>query len=248
MGGHRPGIDQQRFIATLQRALAAPAAERGSARHNHIYHAQEPLAPRSREAQLVLLDEMIAESVPINLKVVAHREIASVARDIGTLVVAKEPEWGREKRIAAWRHPLIDALDLPAVLEGVAVAVDVIAVNGPGEQDAMRQKVSEAYVGITAADFCLADSATLVMKSRAGQDRSVSLVPSIHIAVIRLDQILANLKELYYLLVNDPAHREEGLTPCMTFISGPSKTADIEATMVHGAHGPREVHLFVVTG
>jgi L-lactate dehydrogenase complex protein LldG len=50
---------------------------------------------------------------------------------------------------------------------------------------------------------------------------------------------------LYALLSFDPDVHREGLTNCMTFISGPSKTADVEATMVHGAHGPREVHLIV---
>ena len=79
------------------------------------------------------------------------------------------------------------------------------------------------------------------------QARTVSLIPSIHIAVIELGQIIADLKELYALLTYDPVARKEGLTNCMTFISGPSKTADIEATMVHGAHGPREVHVFVIT-
>ena len=205
------------------------------------------MAPRGPEARSALLERLIAEGAPLNLKVAVHRNIVAAARAVRNLVITSEPEWGREKRIVAWRHPLIDALDLPAVLKDAGAVVDVVAATGPGERAAMRQKVRDAYVGITSADFCLADSATLVMKSRAGQDRSVSLVPSIHIAVIRQDQILANLKELYYLLEHDPAHREEGLTACMTFISGPSKTADIEATMVHGAHGPREVHLLVVT-
>ena len=76
--------------------------------------------------------------------------------------------------------------------------------------------------------------------------RSTSLVPSIHIAVIHMDQIIADLKELFALLKWDPEYSSEGLTNCMTFISGPSKTADIEATMVHGAHGPREVYIFVI--
>ena len=85
--------------------------------------------------------------------------------------------------------------------------------------------------------------ASLVMRTRPGQPRSVSLVPSIHIAVLRLDQIILDLKELYALVQSDA----DGLTNCMTFVSGPSKTADVEATMVHGAHGPREVYIYVMT-
>jgi len=102
---------------------------------------------------------------------------------------------------------------------------------------------------VTSADFCLADTATLVLRNRPGQPRSVALVPSIHIAVITLDQIVADMKELFALLrwvAHFPAGR--AFPNYMSFISGPSKTADIEATMVHGAHGPREVHLFVITG
>ena len=104
----------------------------------------------------------------------------------------------------------------------------------------------QSYIGVTAADFCIADTATLVMRTRPGQARSVSLVPSVHVAVISLDQILEDLAELYYRLKWDP--REKDLTNAMTFISGPSKTADIELVMVHGAHGPREVTVVVITG
>ena len=76
----------------------------------------------------------------------------------------------------------------------------------------------------------------------------MSLVPSIHVAVITLDQIIADLIELYALIKWDPDVQKEGLTNCMTYISGPSKTADVEATMVHGAHGPREVYVYVIAG
>ena len=114
------------------------------------------------------------------------------------------------------------------------------------DQD-IRQQVIDAYIGVTSADFCMAETATLVMRTRPGQARTVSLVPAIHIAVIKLNQVITDLKELYALLKWNPQERQQGLTNCLTFISGPSKTADIEATMVHGAHGPREVHIFVIT-
>jgi L-lactate dehydrogenase complex protein LldG len=115
------------------------------------------------------------------------------------------------------------------------------------DEESLRQDIIDSYIGITSADFCMADSATLVMRTRPGQARSVSLVPAIHIAVVELNRIIADLKELYALLKWDPQESKDGVTNCMTFISGPSKTADIEATMVDGAHGPREVHIIVIT-
>jgi L-lactate dehydrogenase complex protein LldG len=203
---------------------------------------------RNRTEQLSLLEQLIHESEPINLKITAHEDAEFVAADICRLAVEQDPEFGDNKQIAAWNHPLIRELKLREALKDAGIPIKYLDLTHADDRESQRQWIFGSYIGITSADFCLADSATLVLKTRAGQDRSVSLVPSIHIAVIRLEQILGSLKELYYYLENDPNHVDEGLTPCLTLISGPSKTADIEATMVHGAHGPREVHLFVVTG
>ena len=246
--------DQQAFLNNLHRALAGnktnvlASAEDPLARHAGIYQPLLKAVSRSREEQLTLLDQVIQESGPINLKVAACKDIPSVAADIRRLAVHSQPEFGDKKQIAAWNHPLIRELNLPEVLKDTGISVEFPDLTLSDDREKQRQWIFESYIGITSADFCLADSATLVLKTRAGQDRSVSLVPSIHIAVIGMEQILGSLKEMYYHLENTPDHVNEGLTPCLTLISGPSKTADIEATMVHGAHGPREVHLFVVTG
>lgn len=248
------GVDQREFLDNLRRALtrnpgSGPApAEDPLEPYAHIYQPLTQIESRTREESLSLLDQVFKESGPINLKVTACKDIHSAAKDIRRLAIERDTEWGDKKQIAAWNHPLVTELDLPEVLKGAGIPVGILEQKHPGDREKQRQWIFDAYIGITSADFCLAESATLVLKTRAGQDRTVSLVPSIHIAVIRLEQILGSLKELYYILDNDPEHLKEGLTPCLTFITGPSKTADIEATMVHGAHGPREVHLFVVTG
>ena len=206
----------------------------------------ERLKDRKPAERKKLLTTLIEAAGPINLKVMACEDVNSVTAGIVDLVRDKNPEWGHKKSVVAWQHPLIENLNLPAALSQQDVDVFFTDSNElKGEN--LRRHVIDSYIGITAADFCMADTATLVMRTRAGQARSVSLVPAIHIAVIELNQIIADLKELYALLKWDPQAKKEGLTNCMTFISGPSKTADIEATMVHGAHGPREVHVFVIT-
>ncbi|MGD9079475.1 MAG: lactate utilization protein [Desulfobacterales bacterium] len=206
----------------------------------------ERIENRTAEDRTKLLEILIEAAEPINLKVIPAKNIGSVTAAITELVRDKDPEWGDQKSVAAWQHPLIESLELPDVLAEQGVPV-YFADLQKIDRENLRQRIIDSYIGITSADFCMADTATLVMRTRPGQARSVSLVPAIHIAVVELNQIIADLKELYALLKWDPHMSKEGVTNCMTFISGPSKTADIEATMVHGAHGPREVYIFVVT-
>ena len=244
---------QKEFIYTVKKALAKPQAETRSeadlfgddisAESQAIL---ERIQNRGASEREKLLDTLMAAAGPINLKVIPCDDISTVTDSIAALVREKNPEWGNTKSVVAWAHPLVERLNLPAALAEQNVPVLVTEFDKTTDQD-IRQQVIDAYIGVTSADFCMADTATLVMRTRPGHARTVSLVPAIHIAVIKLDQMIADLKELYALLKWDPHERQEGLTNCLTFISGPSKTADIEATMVHGAHGPREVHLFVLT-
>jgi L-lactate dehydrogenase complex protein LldG len=191
----------------------------------------------------------MAAAAPLNLKVIAKKNPADVSGDIARLVREKKPEWGTRKIAAVWRHPLIQRLNLPDALapHGVPVYETAIRTDGKAEREQLRRQITDAYIGVTSADYCIAETATLVMKTRPGHARSVSLVPSVHLAVIQLAQIIENLKELYTLLKWHPKERAEGLTNAMTLITGPSKTADIEATLVHGAHGPRELYLYIIT-
>ncbi|MEE4263843.1 MAG: lactate utilization protein [Desulfobacteraceae bacterium] len=209
---------------------------------------------RSDAERQQLLDRFIEMAAPIKLNVVVLKDEESVTAAIVDLIRGKDPEWGDEKSIVMWQHPLIKRLNLADALADQKIPVHVTEFDNTESEgistdkgrDQLRQQVIDSYIGITSADFCMADTASLVMRTRPGQARSTSLVPSIHIAVIYLDQIIRDLKELYALLSFDPEISKEGLTNCMTFISGPSKTADVEATMVHGAHGPREVYVCVI--
>ncbi len=258
-----PTPDQEQFMRRIRSALShAPDVTRGAGSlfpDSPPAEALETLnrirrrTPAERER---LLASLAVAAGPINLGLTALKDGAAVADAIARLVAEKTPEWGDAKSVAVWQHPLLDALNLAAVLAPQKVPVHVTSpVEAAAGAEAVRRQRAEqrrltieSYIGVTSADFCMADSATLVMRNRPGQPRSVAVVPSIHVAVITLEQVIADMKELFALIRWDSALSREGLSNYMSFISGPSKTADIEATMVHGAHGPREVHLFVVTG
>jgi len=254
---------QKVFIRRIRSALGHPLNERRSGEElfsnrftNEIGAILDRIKNRNKDERQLLLNELIEAAKPINLNIIQLKDPSAVSTAIAELVKEKEPEWGNQKRVVAWNHPLIEKLSLPEALAEQRVPVYFTELNEAEAQETsagkkreqLRQQIIDSYIGVTSADFCMADTATLVMRTRPGQARSVSLIPTIHIAVITLDKIIADLKELYAFLKWDSEGKNEGLTNCMTFISGPSKTADVEATMVHGAHGPREVYIFVING
>ena len=97
-------------------------------------------------------------------------------------------------------------------------------------------------VGITGCFCAVAETGTLMMCSSPDTPAAVSLLPETHIAVVRASRILPYMEDAWNL-----ARAELGSLPrAVNFISGPSRTGDIEQTIVLGAHGPYRVHLVIV--
>ncbi len=94
--------------------------------------------------------------------------------------------------------------------------------------------------GITGALAGIAETGTLVIPGGEGQPLTASLLPEIHIAVLRASDIVENLEKVLAI------HKVETY-PSVVLVSGPSRTADIEMTLTIGVHGPGELHVFVVT-
>lgn len=255
------GRGERLFFETLRRALGHPPQP---ARPTEDLFPQEPSAQdlrllaavsgRSAREREELVERLFAAAAPLHLQVEAVADLASAREAVLRLAAEKTPEWGGEKQLVAWSHPLLEGLGLaePLARQGIPLWIThpvdprLAPEAAAEERRRQRSRIAASFIGITAADFCLAETATVVLRSRPGEPRSVALLPSIHIALLRRGQILADMKELFALLRWDERFRGEGLSPYLSFISGPSKTADIEATMVHGAHGPREMYLLIL--
>ena len=113
--------------------------------------------------------------------------------------------------------------------------------SGVTDREQLREACATADIGITSVDYVLADTGTLVMLSSPEEARLISLLPPIHLAVFSRERILSGLDELLTLL---PQPAEQ--TSAMVFITGPSRTADIEQILVRGVHGPGEIYAVIV--
>ncbi|MBT6338076.1 MAG: lactate utilization protein [Desulfobacula sp.] len=245
---------QHEFIMTIQKALGKSS---GPALPVLFGTAPDDLDTRLNAYinrpvpdRMNLLDLFIEQAELLNLTVKPVENVSQAGYAIQEFIQQTQPEWGTQKSVIAWHHPLIEQLNLEKNLDNDVTLFTTHSSPTPDakERQEIRNHLLKSYIGITAADFCVAQSATLVLRTRPHQPRAVSLVPSIHVAVITLDQIIENLTELYFRLKWDTEEQKLGLTNCMTFISGPSKTGDIELVMVHGAHGPRQMIVYVITG
>jgi L-lactate dehydrogenase complex protein LldG len=106
-----------------------------------------------------------------------------------------------------------------------------------------RGAVDADLVGITGCYCAIAETGTLMLLSGPDTPATVSLLPETHIAILAASRIVAGMEEAWH-----QARTELGTLPrAVNFISGPSRTGDIEQTIVLGAHGPYRVHVVVVT-
>ena len=145
-------------------------------------------------------------------------------------------------------HGVLEEAGIDAALASTGVEV-VAMTHDPedpeGSRARMRGAASQAGMGITGADYVLAETATAALVSGPGVSRQTGLLPPVHVVVARAEQVIPGMAELLALRLADQQDRGDGRW-YMNLISGPSRTADIEQTLVVGVHGPGSVYLVLV--
>lgn len=106
-------------------------------------------------------------------------------------------------------------------------------------ENAIASDLFEYDLGITGAQFGISETGTLVLESEKEFSRLTSLVPPVHICVLESKNIRQTLGEVLTILEND-------LSRAITFITGPSRTSDIELTLAIGVHGPAELFVILI--
>jgi L-lactate dehydrogenase complex protein LldG len=207
------------MLARIREHLAAsPPASVGH--HEPLVKAAGGEPPA--EVNLIDLFRAGLEAVNGNCAVVANEKEA-VAK------IRQVIEFDELHRIAISDSPLVERLARD--LEG---SVELL-------RNAAAPLLFECDAGITSVQWAIAETGTLVLESKGERHRLVSLVPPVHIAVVEAGRIRRTMAEV----LRNVSTSDE-LSRTVTFITGPSRTSDIELTLAIGVHGPAKLHVIVI--
>jgi L-lactate dehydrogenase complex protein LldG len=163
-------------------------------------------------------------------------DIEEIAPEI--VAIAQRHQAGR---ILAWNEA---ALGIPWLKQALAEAGIVITQHqltaDEAERKAQLNDIDEVMIGLTGAQGGLADTGSLALVSGPGRGRLASLLPPVHIAILSKRNIYPSLPP--FLAANPDVTVDSSN---LVFISGPSRTGDIEMTLSMGVHGPGEVHVII---
>jgi L-lactate utilization protein LutC len=183
-------------------------------------------------------------ALPVRARIPAGERLACFRAALeglgGTVDVVASPEQARAavKHLLAGRsavaadHPLLTVCGIGGI-GGV--------VKGIHTADAWRQACATSEAGVTSAEYALAETGSLVLMASPENPRLASLLPLTHIAVLPLARLLSDIWEFYAL---HPRALDE--TCSVVFVTGPSRTADIEQILIRGVHGPGHLHVVFV--
>jgi L-lactate dehydrogenase complex protein LldG len=178
-------------------------------------HVPAPAKRSEDECLRRFLDELAALGVDAHVEPTADAVRARVAACVaGRSVFCWDSEW------------------LP--YDVGSVLADATHGDSPGDRRA------DADVGVTGCDAAIADTGSLVLLSGEGRPRAASLLPPVHLAIVRRADLRFGMDQYF-------RERADAIAAasCCTFVTGPSRTADIELTLTVGVHGPGKVIVVV---
>lgn len=242
------------FLANLSRSLgrdAVPTVTPDAATHLSLSAAMaQERARRVADDMSERADELMA-SLEHTAAEAAWRVFRAKSPQDATHYIREVARDIEARTMLRTTHAALDALDIEEAMRGTGITLEVMAVDQDASDDAqgvirgeLREKAIAADIGITGVDYAIAETGSCVLLPRKGVSRVISLLPPVHIAIVRSGQVLPSLDELFTL------RRQEFLTgdigSYLNIISGPSRSADIEYQLVTGVHGPGEVHMILL--
>jgi len=218
------------MMAAIRRHLAASAPHDAVRAERHERHADTTrragVAAVGAEPGASLVERFKKSLEAVVGRCVVVGDEAEAAEALRGIV-----EERKVRRVAVSDSPLARR-----VVEGVGVEV---------LEAASASEMFECDLGVTGAQWAVAETGTLVLESDAERNRLASLVPTAHVAVVESRQIRQTLGEVLEAI----SRRGEGaLSRAVTFITGPSRTSDIELTLAVGVHGPAELYVIIIEG
>jgi len=222
----RVSSDRDRVLAQIKQALGKVTGEGIQPPRNHTASSPEWLG--EGEPWSVLRNE---------LELLSDRfHMAESEADLQRILEHIIGEHGVSLAVR-WEHPLLESIGIDQTLGALGVTVEV-----PAREGEWKELSAKAQLGITAVDAVIVESGTLVLRSSKEQGRALSLLPPVHVAIVEPARRLRNPDSLSGLC-RWWAEGPNGLPSAVTLITGHSRTADIEMTLVSGVHGPGMVHV-----
>ncbi|HEY8951443.1 MAG TPA: LUD domain-containing protein, partial [Candidatus Dormibacteraeota bacterium] len=131
-----------------------------------------------------------------------------------------------------------------AAVFGTEATIEAIQSHA---RESLRQKFIEATVGISGANLAIAETGTIVLVTNEGNADLTTTLPPVHIALFGFDKLVATLEDAVAVLRMLPrSGTGQVMTSYVNWITGPSRSADIEQSLTIGVHGPREMHCVIL--
>ncbi len=158
--------------------------------------------------------------------------------------VVKVADQAQASLVVRSAQGLFDRLPVDGALARRGATTTVMGGKDYGERQAMRHAAASAQLGITGVDYAIAETGSVVLLPSPATSRLTSLLPPTYLAIVRPQEVLGTLED-FFLLRRLAFYDEGRMAPYLNFITGPSRTADIEQQIVIGVHGPGEVHMLI---
>jgi len=218
--------------------LAKDAAEARSIIGQLCWNAGTSLAPGTRMV-VTKVKSMAGEEIELN----------PYLEGLGMEVV--ETDLGERMVQLTHTHP--SHLIAPAIHLTKEDAADVFGTEPTVEaiqrhaRESLRKKFIDATVGISGANMAIAETGTVVLVTNEGNADLTTTLPPVHIALFGIDKLVATLDDAVAVLRMLPrSGTGQVMTSYVNWITGPSRSADIEQSLTIGVHGPREMHCVIL--